>query len=136
MPYEQHDGPLAWFPEDLETPEFERLMPENGDIDNFVRRRLKGRIKITQLRKFFDEIISIERKLDKPGFNLDGEIALLVPKVKFAKARKLCPNDFVELISKIQKGVKENGGDKIEKFKNARKILEAVVAYSKYYGGD
>ncbi|OQX52662.1 MAG: type III-A CRISPR-associated protein Csm2 [Candidatus Cloacimonas sp. 4484_209] len=136
MPQRQHDDSLAWFPEDLENPEFERLMPENGDIDNFVKQHLRGKIKITQLRKFFDEIVSIERKLDKPDFNLDAELALLIPKVKFAKARRLCPDDFVKLISKIQKGVNEDGGNKIKRFKNARKILEAVVAYCKYYGGD
>ena len=111
-------------------------MPEGGNIDNFVKGKLKGKMKITQLRRFFDEFASMERKLKQPEFKLDAELSLMMPKVKFARARKLCPDEFVTLMSKIQKGVCEGEGNKEKKFKNAKKILEAVVAYSKYYGGD
>jgi len=130
MPQRQHDDSLAWFPEDLENVDFKDLACENGKLDGFAK-KLGSRLKTTQLRKFFDEIKKIERNPE----NIDNDLALLVPKLKFAEARGLSPKAFTNLISRMAKEVttESDKDKKIRKFKNSVKLLEAIVAYHKYH---
>lgn len=126
------DSILDWIPNDLTDVKFKELAMENGHIDNFARDNLRD-LKSTQLRKFFSEVKKIEKQ-SRTGLDDDSmkDLYLLVPKLKYAKARQLCPDTFVNLFSKLIAKV-DGSEDKKIAFKNMVNILEAVVAYHKYY---
>ncbi len=115
---------------------------ENGLADNIgkgFKDKKDEQIKSTQLRKFFDEIKDIERKLkEKENIweNVSDDFHLLRPKLAYANARKLIPNDFFDLLSECMNKVDtetSNNEQKKENYKRFVNFLEAIVAYHKYY---
>jgi len=124
---------LKWIPSDLKNVDFQELAGENGKIDKFTN-KLKG-LKSTQLRKFFDEIKKMQNRVDdRLNEEEVSELYLLIPKLKYAQARELCPQLFVKMMSKLIENTTKDEYDSETKaiaFKNMVKILEAVVAYHK-----
>lgn len=98
--------------------------------------------KPTQLRKFFDEIISFEARYSMAAGKTDSEEGrmqvfkqqlpfahMLVPKAKYAEARKLVSSEFVELIrSAILDNLEEPDDIRILK-----SFFEAFTGYFKYF---
>lgn len=98
--------------------------------------------KPTQLRKFFDEIISFEARYRVASGKAGSEeermrifkqqlpfAHMLVPKAKYAEARKLVSSEFVELIrSAILDNLKEPDDLRILK-----SFFEAFTGYYKYH---
>ncbi len=89
----------------------------------------------TQIRKFFGEMKRIQA-----GFsNLNSEIILLDPKIAYAvgrakkegKHKQYKIEEFYKLVSPLLKKIKQNE----IRYKRFVKIIEAIVAYHKAYGG-
>lgn len=123
--------------------DIEDIAKEGGYADrigkDFKNRKDKDKIKTTQLRKFFDETKTIERKLkmgDKGWDSIKPDFYLLRPKLAYSNARGLIPKDFFELLSECMKRVdtsKNNDKQKEENYKRFVTFLEAIVAYFKYH---
>lgn len=90
--------------------------------------------KMNQLRKFYDQIISIyEDSSMGGGESIDGRLIRIVPIAKYAKARGLIDEKLMTLIDEgvgiISKEKNPKKKEKcIERFKN---VMEAIIAYSK-----
>jgi CRISPR-associated protein Csm2 len=92
-----------------------------------------GKLKRSQLRKFFNEIKVLEYNL-KSGEDvkkIQTKILTLIPKLAYAKGRELIDEDFYDFMKTILMKVKEdmNKEDAQEVFKDFVKILESIVAY-------
>ena len=89
--------------------------------------------KMNQLRKFYDNILSISETYDSMGNSGDEKLIRLVPIAKYAHARGLIQKDLLKLIDTgvnivcSEKDV-EKKKQSLNRFKN---VMEAVIAYSK-----
>jgi CRISPR-associated protein, Csm2 family len=95
-------------------------------------------LKTTQLRKFFSEIKANERELKEKGWkSIEGRFYMMRPNLAYAKARKLVPDQFFDLMNACMKQV-DKGDDeqKKENYKRFVQFLEAIIAYHKYHHGD
>ena len=121
--------------------DIEDIAKEGGYADRIGEafKNRNDKIKTTQLRKFFDETKTLERKLkrgDKGWKDIKPNFYLLRPKLAYSNARGLIPKDFFELLSECMKRVdtsKNNDKQKEENYKRFVTFLEAIVAYFKYY---
>ena len=114
-------------------------MEEQYDIfklDGLIANKycLKGSndIRMNQLRKFYDEIVSIYDDYENNKAN-ESKLIRLVPVARYAFARDLIDmkllqliSDGVEIISK-EKDINR----KEECLRNFRNLMEAIIAYSK-----
>jgi CRISPR-associated protein Csm2 len=93
-----------------------------------------GKLKRSQLRKFFNEIKVLEYDLKKEEEDIKKikiEILALIPKLAYAKGRELIDEDFYDFMKTILMKVKEdmNKEDPQKAFEVFVKILESIVAY-------
>jgi CRISPR-associated protein, Csm2 family len=93
-----------------------------------------GKLKRSQLRKFFNEIKVLEYDLKKEEEDIKKikiEILALIPKLAYAKGRELIDEDFYDFMKTILMKVKEdmNKEDPQKVFEVFVKILESIVAY-------
>jgi CRISPR-associated protein Csm2 len=109
--------------EELVTAEAEKIANELvGDNPR------KPDLKSSQLRKFYMEVKSLERKVEAEGFEkIKPLIKMLKVKVNYQRGRGLVPPKFVEFITKCVDNVNDR-----EDFKDFVMHFEAVVGY--YYG--
>jgi CRISPR-associated protein Csm2 len=120
---------LAMF-KDLDVKKF---TIENGYADILAK---TVKIKTTQLRRFFNEIKQIEKRLSGGASwsDIETDFYLLRPRLAYAKGRELISKDFYELVKtaliKVDVG---KDHDKKENFEKFVKFLEAMVAYHKFY---
>lgn len=113
----------------------EEFAPEGGYADK-IAQEIKGHeLKPTQLRKFFDELRSIQRemKIGKDWEEVKDRVLLLTPILAYASARKvgrkpLIPREFYKLISACINKVKTK-----EDFETFVEFFQSIVAYHKYY---
>ena len=109
--------------EKLVTAEAEKIA--NELVGNNPR---KPDLKSSQLRKFYMEVKSLERKVEAEGFEkIKPLIKMLKVKVNYQRGRGLVPPKFVEFITKCVDNVNDR-----EDFKDFVMHFEAVVGY--YYG--
>jgi CRISPR-associated protein Csm2 len=109
--------------EKLVTTEAEKIA--NELVGNNPR---KPDLKSSQLRKFYMEVKSLERKVEAEGFEkIKPLIKMLKVKVNYQRGRGLVPPKFVEFITKCVDNVNDR-----EDFKAFVMHFEAVVGY--YYG--
>jgi CRISPR-associated protein Csm2 len=98
-----------------------------------------GKLKRSQLRKFFNEIKTLEYDLKKYDLKKEKEnikkiqigILALIPKLAYSKGRELIDEDFYDFMKTILMKVKEdmNKEDTQKVFEVFVKILESIVAY-------
>jgi len=115
----------------------EKDIAKEGGYAEQVAKEVKKDLKTTQLRKFFSEIKANERELKEKGWkSIEGRFYMLRPNLAYAKARKLVPDQFFDLMNACMKQV-DKGDDeqKKENYKRFVQFLEAIIAYHKYYGG-
>ena len=121
----------------LKEMDVKKMANENGYADKLAL-RLKGRMKTTQLRRFFSAIKEIDTDLkEKSWEEIEAKFYLLKPKLAYAKGRKLIPEEFHEVV-KISMNKIDIGetNEKIENYKRFVQFLESIVAYHKFHGGD
>lgn len=96
-----------------------------------------NRLKTSQLRKFFDAIKDIENRVDDVDDiewdRLRGRFYLLQPKLAYARARDLVPEDFYRLMSTSMQKIRTDDRESFkEDYERFVRFLEAIVAYHKY----
>jgi CRISPR-associated protein Csm2 len=96
-----------------------------------------GKLKRSQLRKFFNEIKTLEYdlKTEKDIKKIKIRILALIPKLAYSKGRDLIDENFYEFMKTILSKVKEDMNEKNaqEVFEVFVKILESIVAYHTYH---
>ena len=112
---------------DLKAKEF---ADEGGCADLVAKNSHK--LKTTQLRKFFGAIRDIEMKKDWE--HMETSFYLLKPKLANSVGRNLIPRDFYQFMkvcmNKVDVGTEK---EKVKNFKKLVELIEAVVAYHKFY---
>ncbi len=97
----------------------------------------KGKLKRSQLRKFFNEIKTIEYDLksEEDIKKIKIRILALIPKLAYSKGRNLIDENFYEFMKTILSKVKEDMNEKNaqEVFEVFVKILESIVAYHTFH---
>lgn len=98
------------------------------------------KLKTTQLRRFYDELKTIERKIligkeiSEWNRNFDRDRALIVmlkAKALYAEKRKNSPREFTEFIFDHVASLEE-----FRDFQAFLKVFEAVVAFHRYFSDD
>ncbi len=119
--------------------EVEDFVKFDGDADK-ITNELRNSIKTSQLRKFFAEIKDIDIYLkDKKKWDEKAKMRfyLLMPKLAYAKGRKVIDNKFFELMKismeKVGSGKEE---DILDDFKRFVQFLESIVAFYKVKNRD
>jgi len=99
-------------------------------------------VKTTQIRKIFHEIkklyISYEENKSIEWKEINNELLLLIPKITFAKARKLLGKEQKNLgdivIWAVEACIKGNNDEaKKENFERLYQLMESLVAYHRQY---
>lgn len=118
----------------------ESFAKEEGYADD-IAWKLNGKLKTTQLRRFFDSIRGIQRKLSKNKEDtkweeVEVDFYLLKPKLAYARGRNLIPEEFYQIIkTSLNKVDIGDNKDKIESFKIFFQFLQSIIAYQKFYEG-
>jgi len=121
----------------LKDLDIKKFSDEKGYADLLATKL--GRMKTSQLRKFFGEIKAIEKKLvgGENWKNVEIEFYQLKPRLAYAFGRKLIPEEFYHVVritlSKVDIGTDT---EKKDNFKMMVKFLEAIVAYHKFRNKD
>jgi CRISPR-associated protein Csm2 len=104
------------------------------DIAKIMGKYLKDiGLKTTQIRKFLDSIRKIESQSDKGRkFNPDSVI-LLKPKLAYAAGRDR--DNTIKPLMEILEPAISAGAKGYDDFKRLVALIEGIVAYHKYYGG-
>ena len=110
-------------------------------VKNYYSKENKGkRNNPTQIRRFYDEIVTFSNNCEMLMKNTDSDkkervfqqqlpmIKMLIPKVRYAWARELVCKDFVELITDSISNLKS-----YEDIKIFSSFFEAVIGHFKYH---
>ncbi len=101
------------------------------NAENFVL------LKTTQMRKFYDDLKAIERKImvgkddNEQKTNFERDRALIVmfkAKAAYAEKRRVAPREFTQFIFDHVASIND-----LKDFKGFLKVIEAVVAFHKFY---
>ncbi|RMH04023.1 MAG: type III-A CRISPR-associated protein Csm2 [Nitrospirae bacterium] len=92
-----------------------------------------GGLKMNQIRRFLTELREIESMLkhNPEEINLQDRVILLRPKLAYAAGRQREVRPFMEILDPAIKGVSTRKG-----FDNLLHVVESIVAYHRYYGGE
>lgn len=125
------------------TNDLSKITPEDIDsIGNIFGQKLADRfegIKTNQVRNIFSSVISLrtKQKSAENGWSdeIHNELVLIKPKLAYASGRQKNVRPLYELLSKaIQATV--NSSDKKKGLTNFIQLVETIVAYHKFYGGN
>lgn len=97
-------------------------------------------LKLSQMRRFYDDFKAIERKilggrdLQEQQANFERDLALIMmfkAKAVYAEKRKVSPRAFTEFIFNHMASIKD-----LRDFQAFIKVFEAVVAFHRFYAID
>jgi len=129
--------PRAYFTDPEKTVFDNSLVDEKAAdwAEKFVQYHRKA-LKTAQMRRFYDELKAIERKI-MTGKDAEGQernfkrdralITMFKAKSLYAEKRQVCPPSFTQFIFDHDASIKE-----LKDFKAFLKVFEAVVAFHKY----
>lgn len=120
-------------PEDLA-----KIKPDDIVKISDEKGRLFKNIKTNQIRNVYAKINSIRTKFKKTkkyDESIERSLILLKPKLAYAKGRKREVGTFQEFMFTCIDAV-VNSKDKTLATENFLSLIESVVAYHKFYGGD
>lgn len=118
-----------------ETPDWKKLLKDEGLVDELTLQREFRNLNTTQLRKFFDEVKNIEYKLQQSTWqSVEADLWKLVPSIKYAAGRGNVPQVFAEFVSTMVEKISDSKDPK-QIFLNFERVFESIVAYHKYHGG-
>lgn len=112
---------------------YEEIAKQDGIAEKLAKQ--KGALKVTQLRKFFDQVKKIELNLSDKDWTdaVTRDFFMLRPQLAYAKGRDLISQEFFEQMSfcldKVNASV-----NKPEAYRRFSSLVEATVAYRKYHG--
>ncbi len=126
--------------DEIKAISFSDIKPEDyavpdGWADQIAKENRKEKIKVTQLRKFFNHVKLIHRKAKSGSFDEErkNELFLLLPELAYAQGRGLITKDFYELMRSCLIQDKRCKFEKSAEFDNFVKFFEAILAYHKMY---
>lgn len=97
-------------------------------VEKFIERRAKDELTMTQLRKFYGEVLSIEEKLKVNKFEIVlSQIKMIKSKAAYAinpKNPKI-PKSFKNFLDQMVDSIKD-----AQDFKAFKMIFEAIVGFS------
>lgn len=105
-----------------------------GKWAHSIAQKLDKEMKITQLRKIFTTIKSLEMKVKGKNQNeifSEQEFYMLIPHLAYAKGRKLIPADFYDLMKAIIGDGKYGKIKTVEDFRRFVDFMTAIIAYHK-----
>ena len=111
------------------------LVAPDGHAANIAKKLKKKQVKITQLRKLFNEIKNICVKVRDKKISLENaqtQLWLLYPKITYAKSRKLLPPELEKLFLKVLESV--DNCNKPEDYEYLDHFFSALIAYAKAFG--
>ncbi len=101
------------------------------EIAEQVGKRLKEiDLKINQIRRFLDEARQIEGEVKRGVFPAD-RVVLLRPKLAYAAGRERKVKDLMTVLDPALRSASISQ----ENFEKFLRLIEAIVAYHRYYGG-
>lgn len=110
---------------------YPELLVENKKERKWEVKHKKDINKITQLRKFYDEVCMWEAK--NKSFQAFSEnlpfIKMLNAKVAYARSREYVDDKFVAMISGCLSQINETNEEGLKKFKNFRTFFEAFYGF-------
>lgn len=116
----------------------EEIAKEDGIAEKLAK-NFRGELKTTQLRKFFDSIVTNQENLKTKGWkSIESDFFMIRPNLAYAKGRKLIPDQFYRIVTLCLDRVSPEGSPEEQKKENYARfveLLKALVAYSKYYEG-
>ena len=108
-----------------------KFAPEHGHAD-IVAKKVKDKVKVTQLRKLFTQIKQIELELkgknSEEDFKATTKIYLLLPELAYALGRKLITPKYYNLMKECFDVKKLK---RVKDFNRLVEFLTAVLAYHK-----
>jgi len=125
------------------TNDLSKITPEDIDSigDNFGRSLADKNIgiKTNQVRNIFSSVISLrtKQKSAEGGWNdeIHNELVLIKPKLAYASGRQKNVKPLYELLSKAIKATVDSSDQK-KGLTNFIQLVETIVAYHKFYGGN
>lgn len=125
--------PLVYF----KDPERKVLDPDLLDSKAAAWAQSFAKLKTSQMRRFYDELKSIERKImagkdsqtQEANFKRDWPLVVLFKaKAAYAEKRQVAPREFTQFIFDHVASIKD-----LKDFAAFLKIFEAVVAFHKFF---
>ena len=120
-----------------------KITPEDIDsigdhYGNTLADRNNG-IKTWQVRNIFSSVLALrtKQKSTKDGWNeeIHNELVLIKPKLAYASGRQKNVKPLYELLSKAISATVDSN-DKKKGLTNFIQLVESIVAYHKFYGGN
>jgi CRISPR type III-A-associated protein Csm2 len=110
-----------------------KLFSLEGSIKKDYCQRQGDEAKMNQLRKFYDQILSIQEGSSRGNKDIGEKLNRIVPVARYAKARELIDDGLMNLINEgvgiiCKQSEPEKKKKSIDRFKN---VMEAIIAYSK-----
>ncbi len=114
----------------------DEITKESGIAETFAK-KFGDKLKPTQLRKFFDKIVTNQENLRNRGWkSIEADFCMIRPNLAYAKGRKLIPDEFFQLISLCVERIAHAGSPEEEIKENYARfvqLLQSIVAYHTYY---
>jgi CRISPR-associated protein Csm2 len=103
------------------------------DIAQKLGKYLKDRkLKMAQIRRFFDAVRKLDVQFNRGEDFSKDKVVLLKPKLAYAAGR----NKEVWPLWKVVDPAITGGSKSYDDFKKLLWLIEAIVAYHKFYGGE
>lgn len=130
------DSPVATIKQKLEGFKTKGLSEISAEelvkIAQEMGNHLKNRgLKTTQIRRFLDSVRKLDVQFNKGKNFTPDNIILLKPKLAYAAGR----NSEVKPLMDVLEPAISAGGKSYKDFKKLLSLIEAIVAYHKFYGG-
>jgi len=111
--------------------ELKKLVPFGGVAER-IAKNLSGQVNITQLRKLFNEVKHVCTLGKKGNIKIAyTKLLRLYPKIAYATARDLLPEEFGDVLIKVLKKVEKC--NQPEDYERLDDFFTALIAYAKYY---
>lgn len=109
--------------------QIEEFMPEGKGADN-VAKVVKEKMKINQLRNFFEKIKKLQRNKNKLEDAIEKkELYILLPELAYAYGRELITEDVYRLLKIcVQEKIK-----RVKDLNSFVDFLSAIIAYHKFH---
>ena len=119
------------------------------DLGEKIGKKLKDdKVKTSQIRKFLSAVNSVANKIQNEQEELDSnladEIQYLRIKLAYQAGREIIPKNLhgdvseygLHYLQKVLDAAIKNIGSSKLKFEEFNRLIESIVAYHKFYGGE
>lgn len=108
--------------------------------ENMALQFTRDKLKTNQIRNFYSAITRMRTEFETNGLTreIETQLIMLKPKLAYAAGRQTAvrANFYECMTTAIQSIVNETGGNKVENLEKFFLLVESVVAYHKFHGGE